>query len=219
MVGFFNFWGAFLLLLISFLLLAAPFFYSSPSFVLSFYSFSKKKQNQERTYLRWNVICPFFFSPFLKPHLQPLTHQPNTYTYTYDNKSITINKKQDNTCATNDPGDYVDDTPQQSQSTTGCPSGKDSCPSDPGADAISNYMDYSSDAWYVSLSTLSLFLVFCSFLLSCVVCFFGWLVVCLFVWSRSRVFDSVLIDPFWGGFFSLSIHLFVLLPCFVSCMT
>ena len=54
---------------------------------------------------------------------------------------------QDNTCATDDPGDYCDDTPQESQSTTGCPAGKDSCPSSPGLDPINNYMDYSSDAW------------------------------------------------------------------------
>ncbi|CAD6572076.1 MAG: hypothetical protein ASARMPRED_005043 [Alectoria sarmentosa] len=54
---------------------------------------------------------------------------------------------EDNTCATGDPGDYCDDTPQESQSTTGCPTGKDSCPSSPGLDPISNYMDYSTDAW------------------------------------------------------------------------
>lgn len=54
---------------------------------------------------------------------------------------------QDNTCATGDPGDYCDDTPQESQSTTGCPTGKDSCPGSPGLDPVSNYMDYSTDAW------------------------------------------------------------------------
>ena len=48
------------------------------------------------------------------------------------------------------PGDYIDDTPQQSQSTDGCPNTiplKDSCPSLPGMDAIHNFMDYSTDAW------------------------------------------------------------------------
>lgn len=59
---------------------------------------------------------------------------------------------QDNTCATDDPGDYCDDTPQESQSTTGCPAGKDSCPSSPGLDPINNYMDYSSDACYNKFS-------------------------------------------------------------------
>ncbi|KAL9134880.1 MAG: hypothetical protein Q9175_003932 [Cornicularia normoerica] len=54
---------------------------------------------------------------------------------------------QDNTCATDDPGDYCDDTPQESQSTTGCPRGKDSCPGSSGLDPVSNYMDYSTDAW------------------------------------------------------------------------
>lgn len=54
---------------------------------------------------------------------------------------------QDNTCDSNDPGDYIDDTPQESVSTDGCPTGKDSCPNCPGVDPIHNYMDYSTDAW------------------------------------------------------------------------
>ena len=54
---------------------------------------------------------------------------------------------QDNTCSTSDPGDYIADTPQESVSTSGCPSRKDSCPGDPGLDPINNYMDYSSDEW------------------------------------------------------------------------
>lgn len=55
---------------------------------------------------------------------------------------------QDNTCTPGDAGDYCDDTPQQSTATSGCPTGKDSCPSSPGEDPIHNYMDYSTDAWY-----------------------------------------------------------------------
>ncbi|KAL8828330.1 MAG: hypothetical protein Q9191_002648 [Dirinaria sp. TL-2023a] len=58
---------------------------------------------------------------------------------------------QDNTCAAGDPGDYVDDTPQESVSTDGCPplNGvvKDSCPGNGGQDPVHNYMDYSNDAW------------------------------------------------------------------------
>ena len=54
---------------------------------------------------------------------------------------------QDNTCRTNSPGDFIDDTPRQSISTNGCPLSKDSCPNSPGVDAIHNYMDYSTDAW------------------------------------------------------------------------
>ncbi|MCJ1461078.1 hypothetical protein MMC28_011460 [Mycoblastus sanguinarius] len=54
---------------------------------------------------------------------------------------------QDNTCTSGDPGDYIDDTPQEGVSTVGCPTGKDSCPQDAGLDPISNYMDYSTDAW------------------------------------------------------------------------
>lgn len=45
------------------------------------------------------------------------------------------------------PGDYIDDTPQQSESTIGCPASKNSCPDAPGEDPIHNYMDYSSDDW------------------------------------------------------------------------
>ncbi len=45
------------------------------------------------------------------------------------------------------PNDGVADTPQQRSGTSRCPSpAPDSCPSDPGADPIHNYMDYSDDA-------------------------------------------------------------------------
>ncbi|KAL8719040.1 MAG: hypothetical protein Q9225_003897 [Loekoesia sp. 1 TL-2023] len=54
---------------------------------------------------------------------------------------------QDNSCASGDQGDYVDDTPQEMTATDGCPVGKDSCPGSAGMDPIGNYMDYSSDAW------------------------------------------------------------------------
>jgi hypothetical protein len=49
-------------------------------------------------------------------------------------------------------GDYIADTPAQSTSTNGCPTGKDSCPSDPGLDLINNYMDYSTDPCYTSFT-------------------------------------------------------------------
>ncbi|CAE6449278.1 unnamed protein product [Rhizoctonia solani] len=46
-------------------------------------------------------------------------------------------------------GDYVDDTPPQSNGvggpTSGCPAGKDTCPGG-GVDPIQNYMDYSDDS-------------------------------------------------------------------------
>ncbi|SPC65488.1 related to metalloprotease [Ustilago sp. UG-2017b] len=43
------------------------------------------------------------------------------------------------------PGDFVEDTPPQSEATSGCPTNQDSCPGG-GLDSIHNYMDYSSDA-------------------------------------------------------------------------
>ncbi|PYH77165.1 metalloprotease MEP1 [Aspergillus uvarum CBS 121591] len=52
------------------------------------------------------------------------------------------------TCSSNNEGDYIDDTPQQSEPTNGCPAQKDSCPDLPGLDAIHNFMDYSSDDCY-----------------------------------------------------------------------
>ena len=54
---------------------------------------------------------------------------------------------QDNTCNGGDAGDYIDDTPQESVSTDGCPVGKDSCPQAKGLDPVNNFMDYSTDRW------------------------------------------------------------------------
>ena len=48
-------------------------------------------------------------------------------------------------------GDYVDDTPEQATPTTGCPVGKDTCPT-PGYDPIHNFMDYSYDSCYTQLT-------------------------------------------------------------------
>ena len=50
------------------------------------------------------------------------------------------------------PGDGVADTPQQRSSTSGCPTGKDSCPDVAGLDPIQNYMDYSTDACMVEFT-------------------------------------------------------------------
>lgn len=55
-----------------------------------------------------------------------------------------------NACSGN--GDYISDTPTQATSTNGCPTGKDSCPSQAGLDSIHNYMDYSTDACYESFT-------------------------------------------------------------------
>ncbi|KAE8144638.1 hypothetical protein BDV25DRAFT_89194 [Aspergillus avenaceus] len=55
-------------------------------------------------------------------------------------------------CSSENEGDYIADTPQQSRPTEGCPSQKDSCPGLPGFDAIHNFMDYSSDECYESFT-------------------------------------------------------------------
>ena len=48
-------------------------------------------------------------------------------------------------------GDQVADTPAEATPTSGCPIGKDTCPS-PGLDPIHNYMDYSDDACYTEFT-------------------------------------------------------------------
>ncbi len=50
-----------------------------------------------------------------------------------------------------DPGDEVADTAAQASPSTGCPTGRDSCPA-PGLDPIHNYMDYSYDSCYTTFS-------------------------------------------------------------------
>ncbi|KAF2734175.1 zincin [Polyplosphaeria fusca] len=57
------------------------------------------------------------------------------------------------------PGDFIEDTPQESQSTEGCPSEppKSTCPNQSGSDKndpIHNYMDYSNDDCYTGFTKL-----------------------------------------------------------------
>ncbi|KAL4913552.1 pregnancy-associated plasma protein-A-domain-containing protein [Aspergillus aurantiobrunneus] len=42
-------------------------------------------------------------------------------------------------------GDYIDDTPAEASSVSGCPRARDTCPGKEGLDPISNYMDYADD--------------------------------------------------------------------------
>jgi hypothetical protein len=49
------------------------------------------------------------------------------------------------------PGDEVADTPFEANPTSGCPNGKDTCPTT-GLDPIHNYMDYSTDACYTQFT-------------------------------------------------------------------
>jgi hypothetical protein len=49
-------------------------------------------------------------------------------------------------------GDLVCDTPAQATPTSGCPSGRDTCPA-AGLDPIHNYMDYSTDICYNNFTT------------------------------------------------------------------
>jgi hypothetical protein len=49
-------------------------------------------------------------------------------------------------------GDLVCDTPGEATATSGCPSGKDTCP-EAGLDPIHNYMDYSTDICYTNFTT------------------------------------------------------------------
>ncbi len=51
----------------------------------------------------------------------------------------------------NAPGDQVADTPDEGTATSGCPEGKDTCPT-AGLDPIHNYMDYSDDACYTEFT-------------------------------------------------------------------
>ncbi|OYQ43242.1 T9SS type A sorting domain-containing protein [Flavobacterium aurantiibacter] len=55
-----------------------------------------------------------------------------------DSFSCTVN-------ATDSLKDYCPDTPAASTATSGCPTGKNSCPNSPGNDMIENYMDYTDD--------------------------------------------------------------------------
>jgi len=48
-------------------------------------------------------------------------------------------------------GDLICDTPAQASATSGCPSGKDTCPAT-GLDPIHNYMDYSTDICYTNFT-------------------------------------------------------------------
>jgi hypothetical protein len=43
-------------------------------------------------------------------------------------------------------GDGISDTNREGEPASGCPIGRDTCPSSPGTDPVQNYMDYSDDS-------------------------------------------------------------------------
>lgn len=59
---------------------------------------------------------------------------------------------QGTSCDADNPGDYVDDTRQEGSSTSGCPTGKNTCPQYEGMDPVHNIMDYSQDSCYRNLT-------------------------------------------------------------------
>ncbi|KAK1574777.1 extracellular metalloprotease [Colletotrichum navitas] len=50
-------------------------------------------------------------------------------------------------------GDYVSDTPFESEEAYGCEIGRDTCPSLAGDDPVTNYMDYSDDPCFTHFTT------------------------------------------------------------------
>ncbi|KAK7424069.1 hypothetical protein QQX98_000679 [Neonectria punicea] len=55
------------------------------------------------------------------------------------------------TCGGN--GDYVSDTPAESEEAFGCQIGRDTCPSIAGTDPVTNYMDYSDDDCFTGFTS------------------------------------------------------------------
>ncbi|GAD97344.1 metalloprotease MEP1 [Paecilomyces variotii No. 5] len=80
----------------------------------------------------------------------PLTHynRGGTAVHEVGHWNGLLHVFQGGSCSSSNEGDYIADTPIQSEPTDGCPARKDSCPDSAGLDSIHNFMDYSNDDCY-----------------------------------------------------------------------
>ncbi|KAF9009993.1 hypothetical protein BDQ17DRAFT_1421285 [Cyathus striatus] len=91
-----------------------------------------------------NIYTVGFASPLSKGLLGYSTF-PSSYASDPTNDGIVVLHSSFLVGGCSGVGDLVDDTPAESNPASGCPVGRDTCPS-PGVDPIINFMDYSYDS-------------------------------------------------------------------------